>query len=158
MADIKTKYGSSGQAITVTLASLANQTARESAAIDNSSNLFLGALVQLGIKTGASVSGDKCVYVYAYGSADGGGIYSGNASGQDAIFGGNINNLKLMGVIDTPKAATTYESHPMNVANAFGGIMPEKWGIVIYNKTGNALDSSEASFTKVYQGVWAQSV
>ena len=47
MADFKAKYGSSNQTITVTLASLANGSLRESTAIDNSSNLFLDAAERL---------------------------------------------------------------------------------------------------------------
>ena len=54
MAEIKSKYGTNNQAITITLNSLANGGKRESAAVDNSANFFLDALVQVKIATNAS--------------------------------------------------------------------------------------------------------
>ncbi len=74
MSDIKTKYGNSNQAIAVTINGLANDAKRESTAVDNSTNCFLDALVQVKIATNpaADSTGDKSVYVYAYGTADGG--------------------------------------------------------------------------------------
>src|SRR3989304_5872418 len=73
MADIKKAYGTS-TAITITLASLAHSdnAGRESAAIDNGTDKFIDALVQIAIKLAAGTpSADKAVYVYAYGSEDG---------------------------------------------------------------------------------------
>ena len=74
MAEIKNKYGTSSQAITITLNSLVNDGKRESTAVDNSTSLFLDAVVQVKIATNASndSTGDKSVYIYAYGTADGG--------------------------------------------------------------------------------------
>lgn len=157
MTDIKIKYGSSNQPITITLASLADDGLQESSANSNVSNLFLNALVQLKVKTGASTAGDKNILVYAYGTADGGTTYSGDASGNNGAFGGNIANCVLMGIIDTPTAATAYESNVMNVANAFGGVLPDHWGIIVKNQTGATLDGAENNFSKFYQGVLAQS-
>ena len=84
MSDIKAKYGNSNQAIAVTINGLANDAKRESAIVDNSTNCFLDALVQVKIatNTAADSTGDKSVYVYAYGTADGGTSCSGNASGS----------------------------------------------------------------------------
>ena len=157
MADIKTKYGTSNQAITITLASLADDGLRESSANSNASDLFLNALIQLKVKTGVSTAGDKNILVYTYGTADGGTTYSGDASGNNGAFAGNINNTVLIGIIDTPTAATVYESNIMNIANAFGGVLPDHWGIIIKNQTGATLDSTEGNFAKFYQGIYAQS-
>jgi hypothetical protein len=160
MADIRNKYGTSNQAITITLNSLANDGKRESAAVDNSTNLFLDALVQVKIATNASndSTGDKSVYIYACGTADSGTTYSGNASGTDSSFGTDpqqIQNCKLVGVVYAPTANKTYESDLMSIANAFGGKLPQKWGIIGHNKTGYALNSSGNS--AFYQGILAQS-
>jgi len=158
VASIKTQYDSAAN-ITITLASLADDGKRESNAIDNMTNLYLDALVQLKIKTGATVSGDKQIRVYAYGTADSSGLgYSGGASGSDSAFSGTLDNTKLIGIISTPAAATSYESDVMDVAAAFGGVLPPAWGIIVENKTGSALDSTEANHTKKYVGVLAQSV
>ena len=160
MAEIKNKYGTSNQAITITLNSLANDGKRESTAVDNSTSLFLDAVVQVKIATNASndSTGDKSVYIYAYGTADGGTTYSGNASGTDSSFGTDpqqLQNCKLIGVVYAPTANKTYESDLMSIANAFGGKLPEKWGIVAHNETGYGLNSSGNS--AFYQGILAQS-
>ena len=160
MSDIKTKYGTSNQAITVTLASLANNGARASTVVDNTSNLFLDALVAINIKTGAaSTSATGYVNVYAYGTADGGTNYTEAATGSDAAITLVVpTNLRLIGSLNCVANATTYKSGPFSVAAVFGGAMPDKWGIVIENKTGGTLDGTEGSHLKVYQGVYGQTV
>lgn len=160
MADIKSKYGAANQAITVTLNGLANGGIRASTAIDNSANLFLDALVQLLIDTGnvGPPSGDQRVMVFAYGTADGGTTYSGGATGVDAAYGavaGQLaTNLVLLGIIEVDAQNETFESDVFSIASAFGGAMPQKWGIVIYNDIGQALGAASAAF---YQGIMAQS-
>ncbi|MBN2138416.1 MAG: hypothetical protein JW720_11475 [Sedimentisphaerales bacterium] len=157
MADIKSKYAAAAS-ITISLASLADDAKRQSGAIDNSGNLYLDAHVQLKVKTGASVGGDKAVYVYAYGSTDSGALgYSGGASGSDSAFSGTLANTRLIGVISTPAAATAYESDLMSVAAAFGGSLPGKWGVIVENKSGSALDTTEANHVKKFVGIAAQS-
>jgi len=157
MADIKTAYGTSNQTITCTLASLADAGARASTALDNSSNLFLDALVQISIATNSSgTSSTGTVRVYAYGSADGGTTYSDSATGTDAGITLTVPpNARLIGILNTVANSTTYESHPMSVASAFGGVLPEDWGIIIENQSGAALDATEGNHDKHYQGVYA---
>jgi len=46
----------------------------------------------------------------------------------------------------------------MSVAAAFGGSLPPKWDVIVENKTGAALDSTEANHVKKYIGILAQSV
>ena len=157
MADIKTKY-SSAASITVSIASLADHAERQSDVVDNSTSLYLDAHVQLKVKTGSSVSGDKAVYVYAYGTTDSSGLgYSGGASGSDSAFGGTLENTRLIGVISTPASGTSYESDIISVATGFGGTLPSKWGIIVENRSGSALDSTESNHVKRYVGVNAQS-
>ncbi len=160
MADIKAKYGSSNQGITITMSSLASDAKRESTAVDNSVDCFLDALVQAKIATNTTVdsTGDKSVYIYAYGTTDGGATYSGNASGSDAAFGTDpqhLSNSGLIGVIYTPTQNQIYESEPMSVAAAFGGVLPQRWGIIVHNRTGQTLRSGDCS--AFYQGIHAQS-
>ncbi len=160
MADIKSKYGTSNQAITITLTSLADDGVRASTAVDNSSNLFLDALVQLKIHTGnvGAPAGDKNVLVYAYGTADGGTTYSGGATGTDAAYSGVagqlITNCPLLGIVSVDAQNETFESDVFSVASAFGGVMPDHWGIIVKNQVGQTLGTSSAH----YQGVLAESV
>lgn len=160
MATLKPLYGTANQPITVTLASLANAAGRASAVIDNTTTLALDALVSLAVKTNAAgVSATGYVAVYAYGTVDG-TTYTDGATGTDAAFTPSASgaNLRLIGTIQTPAVATTYQSGPFSVANAFGGTLPAKWGIVVVNNSGAALDATEASHTKQFQTVQAQSV
>lgn len=160
MSDIKQKYGTSNQTITLTLASLANGSSRASTAVDNTTNLFLDALVSLNIKSGASgTAATGYVAVYAYGTSDGGSNYTEGATGSDAALTlTSPTNLKLIGLINVVANATTYKAGPFSVAQAFGGQLPDHWGIVVTNSTGGALDSTEGSHLKIYQGVLAQTV
>ena len=157
--DLKAKFGTSNQSITITLASLGSGSSRASTVIDNSSNVFLDALVFLNIKSGASgVSSTGYCSVYAYGTSDGGTNYTENASGSDAAITLTApTNLRLIGVVNVVANATTYKAGPFSVAQAFG-VLPEKWGIVVTNGSGAALDATEGNHLKIYQGVLAQSV
>jgi hypothetical protein len=157
MSSIKTAYGSNGQAVTVTLASLTTGSARASTAIDNTSNLFVDALFQLVIKSaGSSTSSTGYVNVYAAGTADGGTTYGNSATGSDAaITLTSPPNVRLIGSLNVVANSTTYKSNPMSVAAAFGGVLPDHWVIIIENQSGGTLDSTEGNHLKVYQGVYA---
>lgn len=159
MSTVKELFGTSNQGITCTLASLGSGSARQSTVIDNSSNLFVDTLVTIKVKT-ATVSGNSpFVNVYAYGTADGGTTYSDGATGTDgAITLSTPPNMRLIGTINAPASTTTYVGGPFSVAAAFGGVLPEKWGIVVENKTGAALDATEGNHAKFYQGVYQQLV
>jgi len=159
MADLKQAFGAS-TAITITLASLASASARQSAVVDNASNLFLDVMVNLSVKLASgSPGGERTVYVYVYGSEDG-TSYTDNATGSDAaITMRSPTNLRPLGIINTPDSgALTYKSGPMSVAAAFGGVIPRKWGIVVVNNTGLALSATEGDHAKTYTGVYYQTV
>lgn len=154
MATTKLSFASSSS-ITCTLASLASASARESTVIDNGTNLYVDALVYLAVKlqTGTP-SADKAVYVYAYGSEDGTN-YTDNATGSDAaVTMRSPTNLRLLGVINTPDSGALTYKGVFPVAVAFGGILPRKWGIVVQNVTGIALDATEGNHTKSYTGLY----
>jgi len=156
--DILQKYGTTDQTITLTIASLASTNSRESTVIDNTTNLFSDALVVLKIKTNAAgTSSSGVVYVYAYGTVDNGTTYTDTATGSDAgITQTSPTNLKLIGIINCVANATTYKGGPFSVAQAFGGVLPAKWGIVIENQTAAALDATGGNHSARYQGVYGQ--
>lgn len=158
MSVIKSDYGSNNQAITCTITSLGNNGQRGSTAVDNTSNLFLDALVFVLTKSAsASTSATGTVNVYAYGTADGGSHYSDGVSGTDgAATLTSPPNVRLIGVINVVANSTTYDGGPFSVAAAFGGILPDHWGIVVENKTGATLDASVGS--SWYQGILQQVV
>lgn len=161
MATVKVGYaGAVATAITATLAALASAASRESATVDNTANLYLDALVQVKVKTNASApTGDKAVYVYAWGITDPTTpVYPDAVTGADAAITPNSpTQLALLGAIYCPSAATTYVMSPKSIASLFGGVLPQKWGLVITNATGNALDAVGGSFLVAYQGILATS-
>jgi hypothetical protein len=160
---LKTSYGTEAQGITCSLASLANAAARESTAVDNSSNKYLDALVQVRITlaNGGTIGSDKKVYVYAYGTVDTATpVYPDKVTGSDAnITLDAPSQLKVIGVIECAAYVTasvvTFTMPPASIAQAFGGILPTKWGIVVENRTNIAFTSGESDKKKIYQGIWA---
>lgn len=159
-AEIRTKYGPPQETIHIALNSLADDGYRESNVIDNTEDRFLDALVQVRVNvTAGAPAGDKNCLIYAYGSAGGGAPYSGSATGQNAAFGGQagqlISNCHLLGIVTLDAADEIFTSDCFSVASAFGGVLPEDWGIIVMNQSGQVLaDSGNKAF---YQGVFAQS-
>lgn len=153
--DIKQKFGTSNQTLTISLASLANAAGRESTAVDNSSNLFSDVLLMIKSRSASSgTSSAGYLLIYAYGSVDGGTSYSGNASGSDAAI--TPINMNIIGRVDMTANSTDYKSPIMSIAAAFGGVMPARWGIVVVNNTGATLDSTGGNHAAIWQGVLAQ--
>lgn len=157
MAIIKPLYGTNNQAITITLTSVANTVQKASSAIDNTSALYRDVLVVVQIKTGSSGAGAaSCINIYAFGTANGGTTYSDGITPGGTVTLTSPPNMPLIGTIACPANSTTYTSHPMSIAWAFGGNMPDHWGIVVQNLFGNTLDASVGSAW--YQGINDQAV
>ena len=148
MAESKLTY-SSVQTMTVTaLHSNTSSTtaAWASAVVDNTSNLYLDALVQVVLDfANTAAANDKAAYVYAYGGIES-GVYSNPISGSE----GDVTltditttgqNIKLLGVMPYNTTDEVVESSPMSVALAFGWL-PPYWGIVIVDYSGAALAAS----------------
>src|SRR5690349_15685357 len=122
------------QSITITLTSVTNGSSATSSAIDNSTNLFVSALVKVQVKTnaaGTSATGSCSVFLIR--STDGGTAY------DDGIF---------LGSLATTANATTYtrifSTEPL-------GSLGTKWKISVVNNSGATLDASTggAQFTGV---------
>jgi hypothetical protein len=160
MATVKTAYGTSGQALTITLTSLADATSagRESTSVSNSTDLFLDVLISAKIKTqnSGAISAPSAVFVYAYGSVDGGSEWPDTVTGTDAAITLNSpTQLKLLGAIYVAAINTTYKGGPWSLAALYGGRMPEKWGVVVVNDCGTALSATGSDHAVEWQGVYA---
>lgn len=154
MATINQLYGTTNQSITCTITSLGSGSARESTAVVNTANLFMDVKVQVKIKTNAAgTSATGAVNIFAYATADDGTTYSGGATGTDAAYTANKDQLIFLGSIPAVANATTYVGL-FSLSRAFGyGGIPAKWGIVVDNQSGAALDASVGA--AVYQGISA---
>lgn len=140
---------------------------RSSAVVDNTSNLYLDALVSVTVQTIAGSLGSiPYLLVYAYAWSEGQSThYTDNASGSSGAFtfsGTLPQNMKLLQVISYNVAANTVlYSSPFSVALAFGGILPPKWGLAVLNITGLTLAGTATQDTAnicSYVGVQIQSV
>jgi hypothetical protein len=142
MATIKPAYTSSN-AVTITLASLANGSTNTSNALDNSTSLYDDANVQVKVKTGASgVSATGYINVYYLASADGGTTYDSN-------------NRLLFQFPATANATTYVASRRLG---EFGIIPGKFWKIAVENRSGAALDATAGNHSLVFEGIQFTSV
>jgi hypothetical protein len=137
-------YGTS-TAMTLTLP--ASGAARESTAVDNTTNKFDDALVHVKFTAG-TVATNKQALVWVYGSEDGTN-YDGVCTGTDAAYTMRVpDSLALGAVIPTPTNSVVYQK-TFSIAALFGGVMPRKWGLV-FQSDGTGTPAS-GSFT--YTGI-----
>jgi hypothetical protein len=147
--------GTADQAITITLASLAAGSYRQSTAIDNTSTLFTDVGIRFQFKNTSTPTAGGFWQVYAYGST-GGTAYSSNATGTDGAYTIDVaGNPTIIASVAVPASATPIVYSPLiYVAQAMQwAAMPAKWGIIVFNGTSTAGDATEGNFVKVYQGV-----
>jgi hypothetical protein len=162
----KTTFGASTTIGAITLASLAASTVgvgREGTVIDNTSDLYLDAMLYLAIKLGSGTIGmDSCVYVYVYGSEDGTNFNESTVTGSNAaITFGTSHNLKLAGVMIFGTSVTGTGTQKLtigSIASCFGGNLPRKWGVVIQNATNIAFSATEGDMVHTYTGLYAVGV
>jgi len=162
MSVSKPIYGSNNQSITATtLKTLGNAAACSSLAVDNTSNLFLDALVSVTIKTSASaLSAGANIAIYAAGTTDGGTTYGGGEANMGTDAGVTLtspNNIVLIGIINAPSTSAVYTKSAMSVAQAFGGILPDHWCLVFVNNTGQTLVDPTSKYVN-YQGLQIQTI
>lgn len=161
MTTVKVAYSPAGSVtnITCTMTNASSGTAgRASTAVDNSSNLFLDALVSAQIQfPNSAPANDKAMYLYAYGSLDG-STYPEGITGSDANYtiqgsaGALTTALRIIGVM--PALQNTNQTFgPFAVAPAFGGVLPYKWGIVFLNFGGQTLTSGQISYVGIQQSI-----
>lgn len=149
MSTIKIAYAAAAT-ITLTGTSLGNGSARESTVVDNTTNLYVDALLR--VQSKGAAGGTGLLLVYAYAALDD-TTYTDGATGSDAAFtAGNILNSALVAAI-TMNAANAIVAGPYSVAAAFGGRLPAKWGIIIKNSSGAALSATAGDHVFKFNGV-----
>lgn len=149
MSDIKTALGTTTAFTVTNLHSLASSATAgwQSAVVDNTTNLYLDALVQVVLDfANTAPANSKGAYVFAYGGVES-GVYSNPASGSEGTITlldvtTTPQNLRPLGFVPYTTQDEVAESSPMSVAAAFGGVLPPYWGVVIMNHSGAALAAS----------------
>jgi hypothetical protein len=164
MTDYMPKYASPGKPVTITLDNLGSSATdgRESTAVDNTSDLYARVWLHVQVKTNAAaLANDKCCYIYAYPigvNSTPADVYPDGITGSDAALAAiHDKHLMYLGAIDCPTSSTIYKkSFPVHLS--FGGVMPRKWGIVVRNYTGQALDNAGGQNLVSYYGEQDQGV
>ena len=163
-SNIKLAYGASA-ALTITLGSLSNSSTsvagRQSTVIDNTSGLYVDALVGGKIKAGTSPTAGALVEIWAFAAIDDTPTYADVLGASDAavtftsrdILCASMAPLAVM-TVDTT-TGRNYWAKPTSVASSFGGLLPAKWGIVVINSSGVALDSTNGNHVLSYKPVYA---
>jgi hypothetical protein len=149
MTTTKFSYASS-TALTITLASLSNANAQQSAFVDNTGNLYLDAMVggEFTTSTG-TLSTPAFINVYIYALTDGTN-YSGGATGSNTSWSlPTYKNVTLAATVYINTAGTIEYFSPRSVASCFGGVLPAKWGVIVENETGLSLSSGTVTYTGI---------
>ncbi|MCX8159295.1 MAG: hypothetical protein N3D20_03375, partial [Candidatus Pacearchaeota archaeon] len=137
MPSIKQTYNTE-ETLTITLASLANNTGRASTAINNTSLRAISTDIRVRIRTGASgVSSTGYVSVWLLRSFDG-SVYDDGFAGTDGAW--TPKNAEIIGYIEANANATTYDK--FFSLSKLGIELSPYFAIGIYNATGAALDST----------------
>lgn len=163
-SDVKAAFQAE-QSMTVTnLHSLASSATAgwTSASVDNSSNLYLNALVMVHIAAVNTAPGsDQAIYLFAYGSTDGSIFTSTGTSGGAVGTEGSLTFpsvatlpcvMPSLGTIPYPVQNKALDAGPFSVAACFGGVLPQYWGVALVNYAGFTFAAS--GNTVKYRGVY----
>jgi hypothetical protein len=141
-------YGTT-TAMTITLTGLATSAVdagRQSTVAANGTDDAIDALVGGKITTGTSPTASRQIEVWLFGSYDD-TEYTGGAGAADAAFTPDTKSLlKLLCIIPTVNTSDkAYRFGPYSVAQAFGGVMPENWGVYVTHNTGVNLNATASN-------------
>lgn len=163
MTTMTTNYATK-TAIAATLASLATSSSflggRESNQIDNTTNKFVDVLVDGKITVGTTPTANTSINVYVWGAET--DITTANIDTLDGVDSaetltnaGVLYALKLGASITVPAATSdvAYPVQPFSVAQLFGGIMPQYWGLFIAHNTGVNLNATGGNHVLNYTGI-----
>lgn len=165
MATVLTTTYSSNTAITFDLSSLGSSSTfvagRESTQIDNTSNQYVDALVDVkGITGGATApTVGQSINLYVWGSdislattpID---VLDGTDSAETLSHVSVLNSLRFAGsaVVTVATGSLVYYFQPFSVAALFGGVMPKFWGLFLsHNHTGALAAGQSGKFQ--YTGI-----
>ena len=141
MTDIKVAY-SAETAVTITLASNATGVVRASTEIDNTTNKYRNAKLQVKFKTGTGTTATSTLQFWISGSNDG-VKYTDGATGADGVVTLTVPpNATWVGRCNCPTASTSYNSDTFDLQKAWGGPLPPYFVIFVQNLSNSTLSST----------------
>lgn len=142
--------------VTLTATSLTNGSYRQSAVVDNSSTKYVDVLIGGSIQAGTSPTSGGTLDFFCYGERDDAGQYTAGCSGSDAAYTADGEEDELFHLYSVTVDTTSdqdYEWGPVSVAQAFGGVMPRKWGVVLRNSSGVTTNATGTNNEVRYTGL-----
>lgn len=165
MASVKIAYGTA-TAFTKTNANLATSATAgwQSNAIDNTSNLYLDALVEIELAAvNTAPANSRAIFLYAFALVDSSGsAYTSTGDGVPSGSEGTITFpditsllvvMPLLGFVPYPVQNKAINGGPFSVAACFGGRLPPKWGVAMINHSGMTLNVTNIKYIPVYNTV-----
>jgi hypothetical protein len=162
MANVKLVYAAP-VSLSLTSANLATSTTGgwQSDGQDNTSNLYIDALVQVKLAAVNTAPGNnKTIYLYAFGvtTTDYTGTGAANATGTAGSL--TFPDITLNPVVANQLGTIPYNtqniainSSVFSIGRAFGGILPAKYAIGMLNYSGMTLSVTSIKITPVYMTV-----
>lgn len=165
MATISTTTYGANTAITFDLSSLGASSTfvagRESSEIDNTSNKFLDAIVNVkGITAGSSTpTVGQMIQLYCWGADTSLGttaidVLDGTDSAETLSHVSVLNSLRLVAApsVTVATGSLAYFIQPFSVASLFGGVMPKFWGLFLSHNHAGALAAAQSGLF-AYSGI-----
>lgn len=155
MATESTNYVT-GSNVTLTLgcASLANGAYRESTEVDNASVKAVDGQLVGKVTSGTTPTAGSVIIIYLAGHD--GTTRPGNLTGSDSTItpAGEQTQFEIGRVIAVDGTSNhTYEFFIGSIAALFGGVMPQKFSVIVYNGTGQALNATGGNHAFTYTPV-----
>lgn len=132
----------------------------ESTAIDNSTNLYVDALVAGMWTCGTTPTANTEVRVYVYAQQDDTptyqDVFDGTGSAETVTSAGVLSGVvKLLGTmyVDATTSNRVYYLAPTSVAERFGGVLPKRWGLFIAHNTGVNSNTTAGNHVWKYTGI-----
>jgi hypothetical protein len=151
MSTVKVSYATA-TAITCSMASKTSGQGRRSAAVDNSSNLYVDALI-LGSLTIGTFTSPASWPMYGFASADDGTTYETGGS-TDADWNTIRGDEKPLGPPVAAYTNTTAFAGVFTLAAAYRGVAPRNWGIIISQTNCGTLSATEGNHLKKFEGIY----
>lgn len=164
-ASVKEAFGTAA-AFTKTNANLASSATAGwmSNAIDNSSNLYLDALIHAELAAvNTAPASSKAIFLYAFGLVDtSGSAYTSTGDGTPSGSEGTLTYpdvstlpvvAPLLGTIPYPVQNKAINAGPFSVAACFGGVLPPKWAIGMVNHSSMTLSVTNIKYIECYNTV-----
>lgn len=132
----------------------------ESNVIDNSTNKYVDALVSGVWTCGTTPTANTIVGIYVYAQQDDTptyqDVFDGTSSAETVTSAGVLNGVvRLLGTltVDATTSNRAYYLAPTSVAAAFGGVLPQRWGLFIAHNTGVNSNATAGNHAWKYQGI-----